>query len=100
MKYNKLVRDKIIDIIEGKGETATYRIANEQEYWTKLKEKLVEEVEEFLEAESPEELADVLEVIEAMQEMKKISPDSVTALQKKKRDERGGFTKRIILEET
>jgi predicted house-cleaning noncanonical NTP pyrophosphatase (MazG superfamily) len=97
MKYYKLVRDKIPEILKQKGEVPVIRIANAKEYNEKLKEKLREEVEEFLESENVEELADILEVIDAICKLKKISKNKLKLLQKKKRKERGGFEKRIIL---
>lgn len=101
MKYNKLVRDKIIGIIESKGETTSYHIAKtDEEYWIKLKEKLEEEVDEFLRDESVSEIADVLEVIDAICAYKGFSKEEVGAVKKKKKDERGGFEKRIILEDS
>ncbi len=100
MRYNKLVRDKIPDIIRGKGETPVTRIASDEEYREKLKEKLVEEVKEYAENPSKEELADILEVIKAIQEHENISHQEIERIRKKKALERGGFKKRLILEET
>jgi predicted house-cleaning noncanonical NTP pyrophosphatase (MazG superfamily) len=100
MKYNKLVRDNIPAIIKAKGGTLKSRKATKAEYWQKLKEKLAEEVTEFQESENAEELADILEVIEAIEQFKKIDKKEVAAFKRKKRRERGGFAKRIILEES
>lgn len=99
MHYNKLVRDKIPDVIKSKGQIPATHIAGEAEYWMKLKEKLSEEVAEFQEAESVEELADVLEVIDAMIEFRHFDKNQILQIQKKKSDDRGGFEKRIILDE-
>ena len=100
MKYNKLVRDKIPEIIEQKGGTYKIRLAGSEEYWNKLKVKLTEEVAEFLESENHEEIADILEVLQAAAEHKGYEWHAVLTTQKKKADERGGFKKRIILEES
>ncbi len=99
-KYNKLVRDLIPEIIAKKGGTAKTHVADGAEFWTKLKEKLGEEVAEFLESESAEEIADILEVIEAILTYKKFDKKDVETIQEKKRSERGGFKKRIILDES
>ena len=100
MKYDKLVRDKIPEIIEQKGGKYKIRLANDQEYWNKLKVKLTEEVSEFLESENHKEIADILEVLQASAEHKGLEWHAVLATQKKKFDERGEFKKRIISEES
>ena len=100
MIYNKLIRDKIPEIIAAKGQTSKTHIANDEEYWSKLKEKLTEEVAEFAKDESIDELADVMEVIAAIQSHKKFTSEAVEAIRMKKHEERGGFDKRIILEES
>ena len=94
-KYNKLVRDKIPDILDGKGVPYEKRIATPEEYKIELIKKLEEESKEFSEAGSSEELADVIEVIDALKKL----PDyaGVEELRKKKSEKRGAFDLRIIL---
>jgi predicted house-cleaning noncanonical NTP pyrophosphatase (MazG superfamily) len=98
MRSAKLVRDKIPDIMESKGKNSTFHIANENQFYDLLKNKLLEEVNEFLENDSTEELCDILEVIYAICASKKISPQELDQLRIKKAKERGSFTKRLILE--
>ncbi|MBP6975815.1 MAG: nucleoside triphosphate pyrophosphohydrolase [Candidatus Moranbacteria bacterium] len=100
MRYDKLVRDRIIDIIEAKGQRATWHVATDEEYRQKLSEKLQEEALEFSENPSPEEMADVFEVINALLKEQKWTLEDIVAIQKKKREERGGFERRLILEES
>lgn len=100
MKYNKLVRNNIPDIIKEKGEEAKTHIADDAEYWVKLKEKLSEEVAEFQKDENEDELADILEVIDAIVAYKNFDKVSVEHIKEKKREKRGGFEERIILDES
>lgn len=100
MKYDKLVRDNIPEIIRQKGTEPVIHVASEEEYWNKLKGKLSEEVSEFQEAETPEEMADILEVIDAIMKFKGFNREDIEAIKKKKAEERGGFENRIILDES
>lgn len=100
MRYDKLVRDKIPEVIKSKGEIALTHIAEEAEYWQKLKEKLREEVEEFCSDESIGEIADILEVIDAICDHKGFNKQEVEEVKNKKAEERGGFKDRIILDES
>ncbi len=100
MKYDKLVRDKIPEIIKSKGGVAITHIANDAEYWQKLKEKLQEEVSEFIEAQNIEEMADILEVIDAIFICKNFNEQELKKVKENKARERGRFDNKIILEES
>lgn len=97
-EYNKLVRDKIPEIIRNSGKDCTIRRAEDDEYYRLLQEKLSEEVKEFLDSDSPEELADILEVMKALASTKGISWGKVESLAEEKVEERGAFSERIVLE--
>ena len=97
-KYNKLVRDNIINIINSKGNKAIYRVLSDEEYIEELNKKLIEEANEFIEEKSVEELGDVMEVIESIMKVKNISWDEVREVQNTKRDKNGGFKDRLYLE--
>jgi predicted house-cleaning noncanonical NTP pyrophosphatase (MazG superfamily) len=93
----KLVRDRIPEILIKLGKSPVCYEADHDEYRMLLREKLQEETQEFLEAGSLEELADVLEVIEAIIHAYQIDRDQLDEVQATKRHERGGFKNRIVL---
>lgn len=99
-KYNKLIRDKIPEIIHKSGGKFRIHTADRREYWKKLKEKLLEEGKEFFKKEKEEEFVDILEVIDAIRIFKKFDNKKLLSIKRKKLRERGGFKKRIILEES
>ena len=100
MKYDKLVRDRIPKIIEQNGQIPkTHICKSDEEYWEKLKDKLKEEVDEFLEDSEEGEIIDVLEVIDAIKEFKNFDENKIQELKESKKNKRGGFNKRIILDE-
>lgn len=96
--YNKLVRDKVPEIIEAEGKQPKTRILNKQEYLEALIIKLGEEYEEFKADRNAEELADIQEVILAIAEALNISHGDLAKAFSKKTLERGAFKKRIYLE--
>lgn len=95
--YTKLVRDKIPDIIESEGKGTITTILEKDEYYKALVTKLHEEVQEFTESDSIEEIADILEVINAILAAKGVTNEQISMIQERKRTERGGFEKRIML---
>jgi len=96
---SKLVRDKIPEIIEVKGTEPKFHIADDAEYWEKLKRKLLEEVAEWMTSENMEEMADIFEVITAILQTKGWTIEEIIKVQEQKRLERGGFGGKIILDE-
>lgn len=99
VKYNKLVRDHIPEIIQSKGKVAITHTASPEEFEEKLLEKLQEEITEIKGDPNPEELADLLEVIIAICDQKKYNFGEIEIIRKKKAAERGRFKKKIILDE-
>ena len=97
MNYNKLIRDKIPDIIASNGGKAEIRRLSEEEYRVYLEKKLDEEVGEFHADHTPEELADILEVVYALAATVGCSREELMEIYRKKHQARGGFEKRLLL---
>lgn len=91
--YNKLVRDKIPEIIENDNRKAITRILNKDDYKQELDRKLQEEVKEYLEDDNVEELADIVEVIYGILDSKNVSIEEFEKVAK-----RGAFKEKIFLE--
>lgn len=96
--YNKLVRDRIPEIIESDGRKANTRILNEDEYIAALETKLHEEVAEYLEDNNIDEMADILEVLRALCVSRGYTLEELEEHRREKASERGGFKERIFLE--
>lgn len=95
----KLVRDFIPNVIPAdKLHLYKFSIVDKERYAVLLKNKLLEEVNEYLEAENQEELADIFEVMDALMKLQNFEKEEVLAIQKQKREERGGFEKRLLME--
>lgn len=96
--HNKLVRDKIPEIIEEPGRICTTHILSAEDYIVALETKLNEEVAEYQEEKNLEEMADVLEVLRAICIARGYTIEQLELVRKKKADERGGFANKIFLE--
>jgi predicted house-cleaning noncanonical NTP pyrophosphatase (MazG superfamily) len=98
--HNKLIRDRIPEIIQASGREFAVETMDEAEFERALREKLVEEAQEAAAANSVEvvaELADLCEVMEALMAVYGIDGEAVLAEQKRRRSDRGGFSRRIRL---
>lgn len=95
--YNKLVRDKIPEIIESDGKTCEIEILSDGKYLEMIDAKLDEELAEYHKDQNLEELADLLEVIQAAAVARGYSVEELEALRAKKAEKRGGFHERILL---
>lgn len=96
--YNKLVRDKIPEIIEQDGKKCTMRVLNDEDYIKALDAKLDEELAEYHKDQNVEELADLLEVLYAVAEARGFTKDELEAVRLEKADKRGIFKEKLFLE--
>lgn len=99
INYDKLIRDRIPEIIEGQGKKAVYTKLNDSQYKEMLDKKLTEELEEYSQSDSVEELADLVEVIYAILDYKKVTIDEFETIRVKKVQERGAFKEKLLLKE-
>ena len=97
--YNKLVRDRIPEIIEASGAECKTQILSDEEYIKMIDAKLDEELAEYHKDQNVEELADLLEVIYAAARARGYSIEELERIRVAKAQERGGFDKRILLKE-
>lgn len=97
--YNKLVRDRIPEIIDNSGKQCICTTLPEDKYIAMLDAKLNEELAEYQESKSMEELADLLEVIRAVAIARGSSIEEVEAIRRDKAAKRGGFEKKLLLTE-
>lgn len=99
--FNKLVRDKIPEIISKNGGNPTIKVLNGEEYKIAIFEKLKEECAEVISAENKEhlteELADLFEVIHSIIKNQDITFEEIEKVRLSKKEKRGGFDEKIFL---
>ena len=96
--HNKLVRDKIPEIIEKTGKVCHIHTLTSDEYLAELDRKLNEECAEYQADKSLEELADMLEVMYAIAEARGYSVEEIEKVRAEKAEKRGAFIEKIYLE--
>ena len=97
IKFEKLVRDRIVESIKKQGDKPVYRVLEDDEYEVLLERKLDEEVREYHQDKTLEELADVMEVVVALCAAKGYSTEELIEIYQKKHEEKGGFSDKIYL---
>lgn len=98
-EYNKLVRDRIPEIIKAKGKSCRCSTVRGEELLAGLEAKLLEEFQEFTaSSRALEELADILEVVDGLAHFLGSSFEEILELKRKKRSERSGFEEGVWLE--
>ena len=99
IKYNKLVRDRIPEIIEADGKRCVTEILDDGKYLEMIDAKLDEELVEYYKDQSVEELADLVEVVYAAAKARGYTIEQLEEVRVKKAEKRGGFDREILLVE-
>lgn len=100
VEYNKAVRDRIPEIIEQSGDSCNVKTLSDSEFLEVLEKKLSEEIQEYQQGKSVEELADVMEVIYRIAELRGVPREELEKIRGKKAKDRGGFEKNLFLVDT
>ena len=103
-KYNKLIRDRILEIIRGAGEKPFWRVLNKKEYFEEVKKKVVEEAKELTKVKNKKrvinEVVDIQELIDVLVSELGLTKSEIQKQQKIKNKKRGGFKKKLFLIKT
>jgi len=103
-KYNKLIRDRILEIIKQAGERPYWRVLNKKEYLKEVKKKILEEAGELINAKNKKEIineiVDIQELIDVLSSELSLKKPHIKKQQKIKNKKRGGFKKRLFLIKT
>lgn len=99
ISYHKLVRDRIPEIIEADGKVCVCEMLSDEDYIYLLDQKLNEELAEYQDSKSLEELADLLEVMQAAVKARGWTLEELELVRADKAAKRGGFEKKILLRE-
>jgi len=100
IEYHKAIRDKIPEIIKKSGYDYNIKKLSDSEFLAQLDKKLDEELDEYDQSKSVEELVDIMEVIYRISELKGTSKEQLEKLRVKKAQERGAFDENLFLIDT
>lgn len=94
---HKAVRDRIPEIVGSSDKNYVFKELSDTEFLAELENKLQEELAEYFESKEIEELADLMEVIHRIADLKGFSKEAFESLRLKKKQERGGFEKNLVM---
>jgi predicted house-cleaning noncanonical NTP pyrophosphatase (MazG superfamily) len=97
VEYNKLVRDKIPEIIKNSGRSCEYKILGESEVKNALKEKLIEKADVFSKRPSEDELSDIYELLSAIVETYEYEPLHIDYLKLQNKENKGSYSEKVYL---
>jgi len=99
-EYNKAIRDSIPEIIKNSGKSCNVKTLSDSEFLKEMESKLSEELQEYFDSKSVEELADVIEVIHRIAELRGTSVDDLEKIRIEKASTNGKFQKNLFLIDT
>ena len=97
VKYNKAIRDKIPEIIKNSGNNCNVKKLTDDEFLIEIEAKLREELEEYFQNKSVEELADIVEVVNRISVLRGVSEEELEKIRERKSTERGKFDENLFL---
>lgn len=97
--YDKAVRDRIPEIISKSGKKMIIKVVNNKVFDEYLERKLGEELAEYQESRTVDELVDIVEVIYGLLDMKGITVAEFERIRMEKVRDRGAFKERLVLKE-
>ena len=97
VKYNKAIRDKIPEIIKNSGNNCNVKKLTDDEFLIEIEAKLREELEEYFQSKSVEELADIIEVVNRISVLRGVSEEELEKIRERKSTERGKFDENLFL---
>ena len=100
IQYNKAIRDKIPEIIRESGSKCNIKTLSDKEFLEKMEKKLDEEVAEYHQSKSVEEIADIIEVLERVAALRGTSVEELMRIKEEKAQKRGKFEKNLFLVDT
>lgn len=96
-KYNKLVRDRVPEILKSSGHQVEYKILSESQLLLALQDKLLEKAQKFAEKPTENDISDMFELMDLIIDKFEYEQMHIDYLRLKNRELQGGYTQNIYL---